>query len=149
MCVYVCMYIYTQKYIDKIVCVCVFTFSFFSLFIFPFFLIHFSFYKNVSSLQLLHEACEKIRSGKMNDDNWPAPAEWMEPDALDAYLRTCPEAYVQRSSPRRFLKQAELYVPTFQDFFFKKFWGRFKDESNPSILQVSLHPRHGECWCKC
>jgi hypothetical protein len=57
----------------------------------------------------LMEACSKILKGEMEDTDWPVPGAWMQPEAFDAYLHKCPEAYVQRSSPRRFLKQAELY----------------------------------------
>ena len=43
------------------------------------------------------------------DDRTPLPNHIFEKEELLAYFEKCPETYIVRSDPRRFLKQRELY----------------------------------------
>jgi hypothetical protein len=43
------------------------------------------------------------------DEDVPPPSPLFEEEALVEYFQKCDETYIMRSSPRRFLKQRELY----------------------------------------
>ncbi len=55
---------------------------------------------------------EKLQNGYLSHDedgDIPEPSPFFEEAALIEYLQKCDESYILRSSPRRFLKQRELF----------------------------------------